>query len=68
MARFIATAVGYDNLAVRQPGDEFDMPDGSTASWFKPAADDTKGPKGKKPKAGAPEGTPEVTPEGDPIA
>jgi hypothetical protein len=25
--RVIATAPGYDNLTVRQPGEEFDMPD-----------------------------------------
>lgn len=52
MARFIAIAVGYDNLAVRQPGDEFELPDGSSGSWFKPAVEDTKGPaKGKKTKS-----------------
>lgn len=55
MARFIAVAVGYDNVTVRQPGDEFDLPDGSSASWFKPAAGDAKGPvKSKKPKAADP--------------
>lgn len=49
--KVIATAVGYDNLAVRQVGDEFDMPDGSLAPWFKKAEDDAKGPKSKKAKA-----------------
>jgi len=60
MARFIATAVGYDNIAVRQPGDEFDLPDGSSAPWFKPAEGDTKGPAkakagGKKAEPAGPE-------------
>ena len=51
--KVIATAIGYDNLAVRQVGDEFDMPDGSTAPWFKPVEGDTKGPlKSGKGKAG----------------
>ena len=42
--KVIATKTGFF-LKVRQPGDEFDMPDGSKGSWFKPA------PKvGKKPR------------------
>ena len=36
--RVIAVAIGYDNIVVRQPGDEFDMPEGATGSWFMPAA------------------------------
>ena len=35
--RVIATAVGYDNIVLRQPGEEFDMPDGAKGSWFRPA-------------------------------
>lgn len=34
--RVIATQRGYDNLALREEGEEFDMPDGSEAHWFKP--------------------------------
>ncbi len=34
--RVRATATGFDNIAVREVGDEFDMPDGSTAPWFEP--------------------------------
>ena len=61
--KVIAIAVGYDNLAVRQVGDEFDMPDGSSAPWFKPAEGDTKGPKKSKAK------TEPIDPvEPDPIA
>ena len=44
-----ATAVGYDNIALRQPGDEFDMPDGSKAPWFVEVKDEPKKP-GPKPK------------------
>lgn len=39
--RVIATAPGYDNLTVRQPGEEFDVPDSvfgkgiAAPSWFK---------------------------------
>lgn len=50
----IATAVGYDGVAVRQPGDVFDMPDGASGPWFKLAADDTKeSPKAKTNKSKA---------------
>lgn len=32
----LALASGYDGLAVRNPGDEFELPDGSEpAEWFK---------------------------------
>lgn len=59
--RVIATAEGFDNVTVRKVGDEFDMPEGSTAPWFKKAEDDTKGPKAKKDKSAD-------KVEGDPIA
>lgn len=45
--KVIATAVGYDNLVVRQVGDEFDMPEGSTAPWFV-AVDAEPAPKAEK--------------------
>lgn len=33
--RCLATAVGYDNVCVREPGDEFTMPDGTkSGTWF----------------------------------
>ncbi len=44
----IATLRGYDNIRVREPGEEFEMPDDATGSWFEPVG-------GAKPKA-KPEG------------
>lgn len=38
--RVVAIREGYDNVRVRQPGDEFEMPDDSlitTTSWFQRA-------------------------------
>ena len=32
-----ATKQGFDGKRVRQPGESFDMPEGSKASWFVPA-------------------------------
>lgn len=29
-----ALETGFDNLVLREPGDEFDMPKGSKAHWF----------------------------------
>lgn len=34
--RVRALETGFDNLAIREPGDEFEMPDGSEAHWFEP--------------------------------
>lgn len=34
--RVVATSQGYDGLAVRSVDEEFDMPNGSTGTWFKP--------------------------------
>lgn len=35
MIRCIATAQGYDNTKVREPGEEFEMPDGvKQGAWF----------------------------------
>lgn len=37
MAKYIATAVGFDNVAIRNPGDVFDAPaDFPAGDWFKP--------------------------------
>ena len=35
MKTVVATAKGYDNLALREAGDEFVMPDDAKGSWFK---------------------------------
>ena len=37
-------AVGWDGIAVRYVGDIFDMPDGSTGTWFVPVASGAPGP------------------------
>jgi len=41
--RVVATAPGFDNVKLREPGEEFDMPDGSKGSWFRPVVK-RKGP------------------------
>lgn len=51
--RVIATNRGYDNVTTREPGDEFDMPEGAKGSWFRrvgealpePAAEPVQGKK-----------------------
>jgi hypothetical protein len=46
--RVIATKLGFSEY-LRQPGDEFEVPDGVKGSWFKPLKDDAeKAPKGRK--------------------
>lgn len=44
--RVVATDVGYDNLKLRQVGEEFDMPEGSVGRWFQPvgAVEEVKDP------------------------
>lgn len=32
--RVRALALGFDNLCLREPGDEFDMPDSAKGPWF----------------------------------
>lgn len=56
--KVIATAVGYDNVALRQPGEIFDCPKGKdgkeivTSGWYKPHEGKAKPEKGKaKPEA-----------------
>lgn len=60
--RVTATALGYDGRALRQPGDEFDMPEGSKGSWFvakePPAATPPPAPTGRGRKAAPPEAGP----------
>lgn len=41
--RVRALATGFDNLCIREPGDEFDMPDNAKAFWFE---DVSKGRRG----------------------
>jgi hypothetical protein len=45
--RVVATKQGYDNICIREPGDEFEMPDGSSGSWFVKAGT----PEGLRTKA-----------------
>lgn len=45
----IATAVGFDGLALRQPGETFEMPEGARATWFRQPSDPP--PKPAKAKA-----------------
>lgn len=47
----IATKKGYFGK-IREPGDKFDVPDKSTASWFEPV-EKPKADKAEKPKADA---------------
>lgn len=35
MVRVLCLATGFDNLMMREPGDEFEMPEGVEAPWFK---------------------------------
>jgi hypothetical protein len=63
--RVVATAVGYDNFAMRQPGEEFDLPAGLTPeifdkpegkgrpTWFEPVDGLPKAAKAKQRIAGA---------------
>lgn len=51
MAKAIAKEVGYFGV-VRQPGDEFEVPDGTESStWFDVVGDKVKKGKGKKSEA-----------------
>lgn len=51
MAKAIAKEVGYFGV-VRQPGDEFEVPDGTESStWFDVVGDKVKKGKGKKSDA-----------------
>lgn len=50
--RVIALKDGYDGSVVRKVDDEFDMPDGSKATWFKPVVEPK--PVARKAKAEQP--------------
>ena len=56
--RVVATAPGYFG-ALRVEGDEFDVPDGTKGSWFKPVAADVAKPSKGKGKGTAPEPGPD---------
>lgn len=52
--KVIATKQGYFGK-LRQPGDEFEVPAGSKASWFQPVEKKANGKGGKNPEAPATE-------------
>lgn len=52
--KVIATKLGYFGK-LRQPGDEFEVPDGTKGSWFQPVEQKANGKGGKKPEAPASE-------------
>lgn len=54
--RVRALSPGYDNIAFRDVGDEFDMPDDAEAHWFEPVD-----PKARKKKGAAADATPTGT-------
>lgn len=56
--RVIATASGFFG-SLRQPNDEFDVPEGTKGSWFKPVQIDepeAKPTRGRKPTQADPAG------------
>lgn len=50
--KVIATKRGYFGK-LREPGDEFEVPDGTKGSWFQPVEQKANGKGGKKPEAQA---------------
>ena len=50
--KVIATKLGYFGK-LREPGDEFEVPDGTKGSWFQPVKQKANGKGGKKPEAQA---------------
>lgn len=50
--KVIATKLGYFGK-LREPGDEFEVPDGANGSWFQPVEQKANGKGGKKPEAQA---------------
>jgi hypothetical protein len=55
--RVVAIKEGYDNIKLREVGEEFEMPEGAKGSWFVPVAD------AKKAKANKPKGDPSTLAE-----
>lgn len=52
--KVIATKLGYFGK-LREPGDEFEVSDGTKGSWFQPVEQKANGKGGKKPEAPASE-------------
>lgn len=52
--KVIALKQGYFGK-LRDPGEEFEVPEGSKASWFQPVEQKTIGKGGKEPKSQATE-------------
>lgn len=50
--KVIATKLGYFGK-LREPGDEFEVPDGTKGSWFQPVEQKVNGKGSKKPEAQA---------------
>ena len=50
--KVIATKQGYFGK-LREPGDEFEVPEGTKGSWFQPVEQKANGKGGKKPEAQA---------------
>lgn len=50
--KVIATKLGYFGK-LREPGDEFEVPDGTKGSWFQPVEQKANGKGGKKLEAQA---------------
>ena len=50
--KVIATKLGYFGK-LREPGDEFEVPDDTKGSWFQPVEQKANGKGGKKPEAQA---------------
>lgn len=46
--RVRALETGFDNLSIREPGDEFDMPADAKAPWFEDVEDAKPAGKGGK--------------------
>jgi hypothetical protein len=46
--KVIATKRGYDGIAIREEGEEFDMPDEATGTWFEPV--EAKAKRGRPAK------------------
>jgi hypothetical protein len=49
--RVVATKQGYDNIKLREVGEEFEMPEGAKGSWFVPVAKAKKAEAKDKSKA-----------------
>lgn len=45
MVDVVATGQGWDGIAMREPGEQFQMPEGATGSWFHPVGEAPPPPK-----------------------